>query len=92
MAHTDSQRSEDSPLTTGSVALDEGAQALLGGGVSPHPVAVDVQRESRVGVPELIHHAAGYELAETTSTRRPGRSGLRPSVRCDPDLEARCGA
>jgi hypothetical protein len=41
----------------GPVALDERAQAPLGGGVSSHPMAVDAQREGRVGVPELVHHA-----------------------------------
>jgi hypothetical protein len=47
-----------SSALSGPVALDERPQAPLGGGVSPHPVSVDAQREGRISMPELVHHAA----------------------------------
>ena len=64
-----------SSALSGPVALDERPQAQLGGGVSPHPVAVDAQREGRVGMAELIHHAARID-AQRDEDRGEGVSEL----------------
>jgi hypothetical protein len=57
--------------------VDERAQDLLCGVVAAHPVAVDAQCESGVGVPELVHDAARIDAASTS----PRTMGELPSLR-----------